>query len=283
MYLVRSGPPSAPLSDSDLSALADRLRGDVERWSFPRHYAWEPDANKRAAEELAERLDAMGFQVIIDGRWRNVLALPKDREQTLTLVGAHYDSVPRCPGADDNASALAAMLYAAERVGPRGDCMFIAFNREEDGLLGSKDLVEEGLDRLDLEIGLAHILEMVGYTSDTQRIPDGLPVPTPPNGRFLGLIGKDAANREIRRLAAMGRLPVLGLQTWLGVDGLLPVLHRSDHSPFWKAGIPALMWTDTAELRNPHYHQPTDTPETLDYAFLAHVSALLVDGLSAPE
>ena len=53
-------------------------------------------------------------------------------------------------------------------------------------------------------------------------------------------------------------------------------LLRSDHAPFWRAGLPALMWTDTAEFRNPHYHRPTDTPETLDYEFLAGVTRLLV-------
>ena len=53
-------------------------------------------------------------------------------------------------------------------------------------------------------------------------------------------------------------------------------LLRSDHAPFWREGIPALMWTDTAEFRDPHYHLPTDTPETLDYEFLARVTRLLV-------
>jgi len=56
-------------------------------------------------------------------------------------------------------------------------------------------------------------------------------------------------------------------------------LRRSDHAPFWDVGYPAFMWTDTSEFRNPHYHQPSDTPETLDYDFLAKVAKLLVAGL----
>lgn len=60
------------------------------------------------------------------------------------------------------------------------------------------------------------------------------------------------------------------------------MLHRSDHSPFWLAGLPALMWTDTAEFRNPHYHQPSDTPQTLDYGFMHQVTALLCSALTSP-
>ena len=66
-----------------------------------------------------------------------------------------------------------------------------------------------------------------------------------------------------------------GLKVYFGVEQSLPVLGRSDHEPFWKAGIPAVMWTDTAEFRNPHYHQRSDTPETLDYGFLRAVTQVL--------
>ncbi len=76
--------------------------------------------------------------------------------------------------------------------------------------------------------------------------------------------------------AVVPELPVVGLKLYLGLEGWLPVLHRSDHSPFWKAKIPALLWTDTAEFRNPNYHRPTDTPETLDYGFMRRVTQLVV-------
>jgi hypothetical protein len=54
-----------------------------------------------------------------------------------------------------------------------------------------------------------------------------------------------------------------------------PHVFRSDHAPFWAEGIPALMETDTAEFRNPNYHKPTDTPDTLDYRFMTEVARLL--------
>jgi hypothetical protein len=273
--LIRTAAGEEP---PDLRVRADRLRALVDGLSFPRHHVAEARANERAAEIVRDALLAAGLRVTTDGPWRNVVGLPRPRGP-LTLVGAHYDSVPGSPGADDNASACAAMLHAAEIVGPSLPVAWVGFNREEDGLLGSTDLVRHGLARLGVEVRVAHVLEMVGFTSEVQRVPPGLPIPAPPDGRFLGLLSKDAGNRELRRVAGLAPgagVPIVGLQTWLGLDRVFPDLHRSDHSPFWEQGLPAVMWTDTANFRNPHYHQPSDTPDTLDYAFLARVTSLLV-------
>ena len=164
----------------------------------------------------------------------------------------------------------------------------MGFNREEDGLLGSTDFVAHGLQRLQRPIGCAHVLEMLGYTADTQRLPDGLPVRTPDDGRFLGLLSKGAGNRELARLVARAKaeapdLPIVALHVYLGLDRFFPDLHRSDHAPFWAANLPAVLWTDTAELRNPHYHRPTDLPDTLDYPFLAKIADLLARTVGARE
>lgn len=70
--------------------------------------------------------------------------------------------------------------------------------------------------------------------------------------------------------------PVLSLKVYVEIEKLFPVLARSDHTPFWKAGIPAVMWTDTSEFRNHHYHQATDQPNTLDYEFLRAVTQILI-------
>jgi len=70
--------------------------------------------------------------------------------------------------------------------------------------------------------------------------------------------------------------PVWGLKVFFGLEKKFSDLRRSDHAPFWDQKIAALMWTDTSEFRNPHYHQPSDTPETLDYEFLQKVTQLLV-------
>ena len=102
-------------------------------------------------------------------------------------------------------------------------------------------------------------------------------------GDFLGLVGTFGSRRLLDHVldtAYCHAVPVQGLflpDVPLEMIGRISHhLLRSDHAPFWRAGLPALMWTDTAEFRNPHYHLPTDTPETLDYEFLAGVTRLLV-------
>lgn len=109
-----------------------------------------------------------------------------------------------------------------------------------------------------------------------------VPVPGAPDvGDFIGLLANHRSNHLVELAAKQAEamvpeLPVVGLKVYLGLEGWLPVLHRSDHSPFWKANIPAMLWTDTAEFRNPNYHRPTDTPETLDYGFMRRVAQLAI-------
>ena len=72
------------------------------------------------------------------------------------------------------------------------------------------------------------------------------------------------------------RTPLISLKILCGLEKHFKDLLRSDHTPFWNAGLPALMWTDTSNFRNPHYHQPSDTPDTLDYAAMADVTRIVV-------
>ena len=261
------------------------LRARVERLSVPRHYITESDENERAALWLAAQFQSWGYEVELQGHWRNVVAFPKKISGPVTLVGAHYDSVGGCPGADDNASAVAAMLGCARACSGRAAQVgFVAFNREEDGLLGSQDFVEWIESRHEPKVARAHVLEMVGFASDkpgTQQIPGGLPIKIPDTGNFLGvLVNKDSNDLLDDVLACAStyspKLPVIGLRVTLGLERHFPVLLRSDHAPFWARRIPATMWTDTSEFRNPFYHQPGDKPHTLNYDFLRAVTQLLV-------
>lgn len=262
------------------------LRQWVERLAVPRHYEIEPEENERAALWIAAQLQSWGYDVQLQGRWRNVVALPKKSSGPITLVGAHYDSVGGCPGADDNASAVAAMLGCARACSGQPDLRvgFVSFNREEDGLLGSQDFVEWLESAGKLEVARAHVLEMVGFASDepgTQRVPRGLPVKISDKGNFLGLLANKDSHRLLEEALAcastyLPQLPVIGLRVTLGLEKHFPVLLRSDHAPFWAKRIPATMWTDTSEFRNPYYHQPGDKPHTLNYSFLRAVTQLMV-------
>lgn len=269
----------------------DWLRGWVERLAVPRHRLAEARANRRTGALLGASFERLGLRVVEQGRYANVVALPAG-SGPVRLVAAHFDSVPGTPGADDNASGVAAMLAVATALSAAGQGRggtgervgFIAFNAEEDGLLGSDDFVAHGRDELGVDVALVHVLEMVGFRArgrDSQRSPLPRWVPTPREGDFVGLVGNGASNRAVRDVLRTGEGPRrLGLRTWGPVQRWLPDLGRSDHLPFWRAELPAVLWTDTAEFRNPHYHRPGDRPDTLDYTFLHDVAALLLAQLS---
>lgn len=298
MQVIRSGDLRSGAAHPELVGRVEtiseaELRATVEALACPRHYTVEREANRRAASWIEERLASYGYQVQRCGEFDNLLARhPARRERPAILIGAHYDSVPGSPGADDNASAVAALLACARCIAehaPEASVVFVAFNREEDGLVGSTDFAARTLPSLDLKIGEAHVLEMVGYrdrTPGSQKVPSGLPIRISEAGDFLGLVADQRSHALLDRVLHTARtyqpeLPVAGLKVFFGLEKRIPTLRRSDHAPFWDAGIPALMWTDTAEFRNPHYHQPTDTPETLDYPFLLAVTrALTVHALA---
>jgi Zn-dependent M28 family amino/carboxypeptidase len=164
---------------------------------------------------------------------------------------------------------------------------FVAFNAEEDGLVGSRDFVANGLPALGLHVRQAHVLEMVGFRGRASGGTQRLPLPWVPRALevpdFIGLLTRGRSN-EVADLAtrstASHGLRVVAAKTWGPLHRLLPDLTRSDHFPFWNAGVPAVLWTDTGNFRNPHYHRPTDTPDTLDYPFMRDVAELLCDVVS---
>ncbi len=218
----------------------------------------------------------------------NLVARPQacDPHAPFWLVGAHYDTVPTTPGADDNASALAVMLELARRFAASSlPLRFVAFTMEEPPAhltsdQGSRVFVRE-LARRGETVRGAVILEMVGYTCERQHYPLVLRwAGYPRRGDFVGIVGERRSRALVSGLVASirrhGRPPVESLVVPLR-GWLLPATRLSDHAAFWDAGIPAVMVTDTAFFRNPHYHLPSDTMDTLDFAFMAD----LVEALEA--
>lgn len=264
-----------------------RLRRSVEAIAVPRHFTHEPDANRKARDWIAGELRQLGYAVAFQGASDNIIAhATHSRPGGALLLGAHYDSVPSCPGADDNASAVAVCLECAHvlhavRSNP---ATFVFFNREEDGLLGSRDFVKNGLHKLPAPVREAHVFEMVGFRSKrpgSQKVPPSLPITLPDTGDFLGLLVGGASGVTGDALLRLARtytphLPAVALTVPSSLATQFPDLLRSDHVPFWEAGLPAVMWTDTSEFRNPHYHKPTDTAETLDFDFMADIARLAV-------
>lgn len=194
------------------------------------------------------------------------------------LVGAHYDSVGDTPGADDNASGVAVMLEVARVLGPA--VTFVAFDAEEPHVavvgadarnyaFGSQAFVDATPGAWELAV----IIESVGFScADCQRLPAGVPASFPRDSRGVYAIvaGERDWGRDVATFGAAGRTATA--VTIPGTGRALPQSRFSDHAPFWDAGVPAMMVTDTALLRNPHYHEPTDVPATLDAALLADVA-----------
>ena len=262
------------------------LKRAVSAIAIPRHYRAEYQNNIFVRNWIQNEFESFGMHVTTQGEYDNIIASYGDENnEFLVLIGAHYDSVPESPGADDNASAVAGLLGLAKsfeliknaRIG------FVAFNREEDGLLGSAEYVRHLSEHQKEKVKCAHMLEMIGYAKDnpgTQAIPAGLPIKIDNIGNFIGIIANKRSNSLLNEIISTASirtpsLPVKCLKVFMGVEKLFPHLLRSDHAPFWRSNIPSLMWTDTSEFRNPNYHKRTDTPESLNYRFMYSVVSLL--------
>ena len=219
---------------------------------------------------------------VIAGSQKNILS------SKYYVIGAHYDSVPETYGADDNASGIAVLLELARYTIQEKISLpirFVAFTAEEPPTFstrhqGSKVFVKSIKEKKDEIIG-AIILEMVGYTSNEQAYPMILKwMGYPSKGNFIGIVGnrksKKFGQSIFQSFKKNAHLPVETL--FVPFNGwILPDTRLSDHSPFWDAGLPAVMITDTAFFRNPNYHTRQDTSDTLDYLFMAElVKSLLV-------
>ena len=278
--------------DRELEILAGALREHVNALAVdigPRTPS-SPDSLVRAANYIYSVLEEAKLSVreqdyqYFDQRVTNVLAtIPAAIGASAHyVVGAHYDTVPSTPGADDNASAVAVMLELAGRLRQarlKTPILFAAFTLEEPpahwtGHQGSRVFVRSCQSKGDCVLG-AIILEMVGYTAPRQRYPFLSRWPGyPAQGNFIGIIGNWRSRRFggaiLRGFRKNRDLPVESL--FLPLDGwVLPETRLSDHASFWDAGLPALMVTDTAFFRNPNYHLPSDTIDTLDFTFMAQL------------
>lgn len=266
------------------------LAGDIgERNVF------RPAALDAAADYLRQQWQAMGYTVTPQGYEAHGVActnlevsvpgeyLPEE----IVLVGAHYDTVQGSPGADDNASGVAALLEISRSLittCPARSIRFVAFVNEEAPFfyfrdMGSLVYARAARARSD-DIRLMLSLEMLGFYSDqpgSQTYPPLLRRFFPQRGNFIGFVSNLRHRRTLQRMAGAFR-SVSGFPAeHAALPGWIPGVGWSDHSSFWRKGYAAVMVTDTAFHRNPFYHTALDTPEKLDYPRMAQVTT----GLSA--
>jgi Zn-dependent M28 family amino/carboxypeptidase len=296
---------AACASPADAPAdLAAEARAVVEELAglAPARSAAHPESMARAARAIAARFALLGLAPELDeydvegATYANVHALIGTGARERVVVGAHYDVFGNMPGADDNASGVAALLAVAKLLADRplgADVELVAYALEErphshTDAMGSvrhaRALKETGV-----RVRAMLSLEMLGYYDDapgSQRFESpALRERFGDRGNFLAVVGREeeagllAAIEPAMRAAS--DLPVAFLAAPKGIRGI----DRSDHRSFWAQGFPALLVTDTADLRNPHYHQPTDLPATLDYERLvkaARAATAAVQGLAGP-
>jgi Zn-dependent M28 family amino/carboxypeptidase len=283
---------------ASLQRHVDRLAGLIG----PRHLG-KPAAFAAAAQLIERELADAGYSIIRQ-TYRaqshdvaNLVAeLPGGKKQDeVVIVGAHYDTVPSTPGADDNASAVAVMLEVARmmrNLQPPRTVRFVGFACEEPphyytGEMGSQVYARLCRTRGEKICGML-CLEMVGYYADTpgsQRVPESIPRALhqafPKRGNFLAAVGNlrswHLLWRFRRGFKRAVRFPLFSIV----LPERISEIRRSDNSSFWDQGYPALMLTDTSFLRNPHYHMASDTPDTLDYERMAQVTAGVLGGTCA--
>ncbi|MBE9186119.1 M20/M25/M40 family metallo-hydrolase [Microcoleus sp. LEGE 07076] len=268
-------------------------------WKHVENLAGERDGERDRTftrNYISQQLNNLGFSPELQpfDRGINVFSERKgtDSNAGAILVAAHYDTVPQSPGADDNATGVAVVLEVARLLGsrPTPRTLQVAFfDREEIGLLGSLAFAGSAARLKNLQ-GVV-VLDMVGYACRTpgcQRYPEGLTVQpfleasgvtSADKGEFVAVVG-DAEHPLLLKTFAESRNadlpPVVALPVPL--KGLLtPDVLRSDHAPFWYKGIGAVLVTDTANLRSPHYHQSTDTLATIDRPFFAGSAQIVVN------
>ena len=263
--------------------------GTVQALAYERYHTTD---RQRARDDLTAMLQAAGWtpqpQPFNTGINLVAQRLGTDPEAGSILVAAHYDTVEHSPGADDNASGVAVVVEVARLLGDRPTpctLQLALFDQEEAGLLGSFAYTEQP-DNLKNLRGVI-VLEMVGYachTLDCQQQPEGFKVELPSDrGDFVTVVG-DAEHPALLQAFEHNQPPQAPPLLTLPVPfkGLLtPIVLRSDHTPFWTQGVGAVMVTDTAFLRNPHYHRPSDTPSTLDAQFLTGVAQMVVNTTTA--
>jgi Zn-dependent M28 family amino/carboxypeptidase len=283
-----ASPPFVPAEET----LAARLKEDVEALAGrigSRNYATYAELQE-AARYLETRLRETGYPEVLRENYDyagkiyanlSVEIAGKSLASEIVIVGGHYDSVVGCPGANDNASGTAAVLALAQlfaKSAPARTLRFTAFTNEEPphfqtDHMGSRVNARNCRARGENVVAMLS-LETIGFYSDaegSQSYPLPFSLFYPSKANFIGFIGNvgsgDLVRRAIRTFREKTPFPSEGA----ALPGFVPGVGWSDQWSFWEEGYPAIMVTDTALFRYPHYHASTDTPDKIDYLRCARV------------
>jgi Zn-dependent M28 family amino/carboxypeptidase len=271
--------------DNIIHISEDQLRATVSfltRLDPPRSFDSIPSLDA-AADYIHQRFEAAGLQPwaqtyrVDNVEVKNVVASVGRHHPKRFIVGAHYDVFGKHDGADDNASGIAGLLSLAELLHQHRDRLrvridLVAFTLEEPPFFGTAQMgshvhAESVARQRSAVIGMA-ALEMIGYFTsvpNSQKFPlSVMKYWYPTTGDFIAVVSNFGSTPIKNHFKKHMRRAAVKVET-LTAPALVPGVDFSDHRNYWKQGIKAVMITDTAFYRNPNYHTPADTIDTLDF------------------
>jgi hypothetical protein len=281
-----------PAATAEETAIAAQLKTHVEAIASVPHNVKHYAALERSAQYIEHVLGGLGYAIDhqafnADGQLvRNIAATREGRiglaADTL-VIGAHYDSYNDAPGANDNGTGVAATLELArllKDLNPEATRIrYVLFVNEEPPYyrthdMGSWRYARQLSERGERVRGMIS-LETIGFFSDkpgSQEFPPPFGLIYPSVGNFVAMVGMPASRGFLHEVIGAFRkttpFPTIG-----GVaPDAVPGIGWSDHWAFREFGFPAIMLTDTAPFRYPHYHLPSDTPDKIDYPKLARIT-----------
>lgn len=250
-----------------------------------------PAALEESADYIEAELTAAGFTVTrqtydaVGMQFDNLEAVltGASKPEQIVVVGAHYDSAADCPAANDNGTGVAALLALARRFAGKPQpktIRFVAFANEEpphfkETAMGSLHYANRCGDNGD-DVTAMLSLETMGYYRDeagTQQYPFPFSLFYPSVGNFIGFVGDTTSRALVHQAVESFRRHAKFPSQGAALPAAVPGAGWSDHWSFWQNGYPAVMVTDTAPFRYPHYHTPEDTADKIDYERLARVVA----------
>lgn len=248
-----------------------------------------PDSMKRSAAFISQKFIESGLEpseqefIAVGKPYVNIIASVGPREGSRVIVGAHYDVCGDQPGADDNASAIAGLLEVARCAKKHESALryridFVAYALEEPPFFGTTHMGSyvhaEYLYKNNIKVKGMICLEMIGFFTDEKKS-QSYPLSLlrlfyPSTGNFIGVVSNFNSSSLANQVADHLRATAVDVRK-LKAPSFVTGVDFSDHRNYWKFGYEAVMITDTSFYRNPHYHEETDTINTLDFKRMQEV------------
>jgi Zn-dependent M28 family amino/carboxypeptidase len=293
--------PLPPLTEEQ-KLLRNQLRKDVYKLAGEigdRNASTEYENLCKAADFIEESLVEAGYKVLRQAYETSLYSLKgrecynleieitgSEKPDEIVVIGAHYDSVEGTPGANDNASGVAALLSLAREFAAKKTVRtlrFVAFANEEPPYFLSDDMgsfvyAVRCRERNENIVAMLS-LETIGYYTDdkgSQSYPLGLmDFAYPTTGNFISFVGNIKSRKLLRDVVGLFRQYAKFPSEAAFLPEHIPGVTWSDQWSFWRNGYQGVMVTDTAPFRYPYYHTHEDTPEKINYDRLVYLVSIL--------